>query len=591
MSRRDRSATSPPRKEWSRDDEHVKATRPSIIGIVIPAALALVASAVFFARLTAPGSFLGAVAGIELAQLAANDRLGAAARGPSWRSLGSRHLENCRRLPTWKQHLALGDMLDALVAIERGRRDPAMAARIATEAVAADPENLVARLACGVILDGSMATTEAAESVGARFLALQRIVEGSAPAATSTLHNHQIDASWFDTLASGLRRADTAMALARFADHYEITQHYAALPMIERRISGLADALSEAGRAEDSKLCRSWLVRMLVGVMEDEPDAGTQLLCADLLARTLEDTRPELAVPLRQLRGAYHVHAAAAPTDLGDPSRSPVLDASGYRVILAALVVTLVFAACALGAGLLLGAAIVMLPISAMARVLATRRGRPSQTEPAMHSRRALFRILLCLLGPALVSIILAARITSDSVFSEYWLYVVFLCTGFAGAMFVMLQTMDASRTAASAPPSKDAQRMLRSPWAVVAIIAALPLLAIAAPPSLTANLARWFDLQVPFLSVLLIAFPLLAIICVWRLRARLRMMLLLASVSWALNILVAWVALGFLLGADEGASLKAAYSRRHELNHRLGSNWQQKYLDPVKSAYDITTP
>lgn len=156
--------------------------------------------------------------------------------------------------------------------------------------------------------------------------------------------------------------------------------------------------------------------------------------------------------------------------------------------------------------------------------------------------------------------------------------------------MFVMLQTMDASRPPAAAS-SKDERPRLHNPLAIVAIIAALPLLAIAAPPSLTAHLARWFDLQVPFLSVLLIAFPLLAIVCVWRLRAHLRMLLLMASVTWALNILVAWVALGFLLGADDGASLKAAYSRRHELNHRLGSNWQQKYVYPVKSAYDMATP
>lgn len=587
MSRRDRPAADTRRTEWSRRDKDAKASGPSLIAIVIPAALALFASAVYFAALAAPGGFPMALAGLEASRLNANDKLGPAARGPGWNTLYAQLRAETSGLPTWKPHLALREMFIVLEAVEQGRRDPAYAAEIAREALNTDPANLATRLAYAVVLDRPGTTTQPAPSPETRFEAIRGIVEGSAPAVTSTLYNVPIDRAWFAIVSSNLRRSDTVLALAKFAEHYETTQHYAGLPIVTRRMSALADELAESGRGEEAAQCRAWLVRMLVGIMDTESDAGTLLLCADLLAQTLDTSRPDLARSMRALRDEYHANASEAPSNMIDPSRAPAIEPDSYRARMSALSASAVFAACAIGAGLLFVAAILMLPVQAAWR--AARSGTRDLTAAFAlpHRRGAVARLLMCITGPVILAVVLSARISAEGVFSEYWLYVAFLCTCFSGAMFTALNCLDAARVVLSPDAAGAARQAAKGDRAAVILALAVSLIAILAPPAIVARTARQLDLVAPLLIVLPIVFITWAIYCVWRLRTRLRMLALLASVTWALNIFLALGALGWMMSRDADRRPARIDDPTKELDTRLGADWKDTYLAPIRFAYD----
>lgn len=125
----------------------------------------------------------------------------------------------------------------------------------------------------------------------------------------------------------------------------------------------------------------------------------------------------------------------------------------------------------------------------------------------------------------------------------------------------------------------------------MVAALLALPLLAILAPPSLVAHIARWCDLKVSLLNALLILFPLLAIFCIWRLRAHLRTLAFITAVTCMLNISVAWGALWALHLNDPKIQPPITTSIANDLDIRLGADWRNQYLSPIKTAYDMTTP
>lgn len=581
-----------PRKTDGREcrtNESGPTGRPSWGVTILIAALALVASAVFFVKLTSPKGVVGAFTGQDLARFAANEKAGTP---PNWKSIYQEYDAALKSMPSLHAHAAIRRLLYLVLQVDRGHIDITAASAEIESLAQYDPNNLVMRAALAVLRDQAHRPTTTASFDGEASLARYKVVEssfrGQGPAAFSTLHNKELTAAWFEILAKHFSRRDVAVAWALYPDleNGQVIDHFAALPIIQRRLLDLAQDLDRNGHHADARQCRRWVVQMGLGVLKSETDSGTRLLCADLVSNALEDN-PTGAKAMRQLKADFLTVAESAPVELVDPARTPAVDPTGMRAIVKRLIVTLVFAAMAAGSAIALGAATVLAPVAAVIR----RRSGDGETlpKPALDGRRVLWRIVLTLGIPVLASFYLGGQVASAGIYSEAWMIAVLASLAAIGGQTVVLNVLAIIIPSSNTQEANAKGRVGIADWIWLGLGVVFPACFVLFPAPPIAACLRSIDKILPSPIALGMLFALMLLISLWRLRAGLRSVARVASLTWLLCTMAAWMALWNLAAHSGSAYQDVVASRRlDEVAARLGDNWQAKYLDPWAAEYDI---
>jgi hypothetical protein len=344
-------------------------------------------------------------------------------------------------------------------------------------------------------------------------------------------------------------------------DHGEIKDHYAALPMIQRRLSGLASALADAGDQRSADKCRKWIVETGLGLMESETDTGTRLLCADFVARALHAGDP-VAHALRSVRESFHKRAADAPPDLTSHSRAPALFAGLWYLVL--------------GWNLMAAALFIMGAGAALTLTLASGAGllwRPRLTgveEPAPNRRgRTLWRRFALI---ALFAIIGAftGNWLARHLYSEACLYVWALGVLGIGSLSPFVVAW-ASADYPIAP--------LRCSLVLVAVVIFAFVSLASGPP-----LARILQAMGPRGgAVVLLSASTVAVIsaCLYSHRRSLHGIARSAAVTWCALSIVATAAQANTVFADGDWKLMVATGNRDPFSARLGHDWWDRYNLP----------
>ncbi len=581
--------------------------------------LALVAGTVFLAQLFDTGSMVSAITRVEEKRIFSppddDAATGRVSRAPTWDNIRTAHNAALRSHSLVRRHEGLARLLFLLASVKRGEQDPLSAFAVARPLAEADPDNLVARLALAVIADmGAFHDPEAAPSPDERFARVREIVEGARPVREATLHNAEFSETWHGVVRGFVTRPDVAVSLAEAMPGYLIESQYEVLPIIRDRLVALAAALEEIGHKQAADQCDAWFARLSLGLIEADPDTGTRLLCAELLAETLDKGTPggDGADGLRRLIRDYRAVASAAPIDMAEQSfySRPAVDPDAYRGALFSLVGACVFGLASAGGAVVF---VVACLVAGCGAIVARGKDFHHQTVPGQQHhtvpgqrkrgrsdspstagitpggrpasqvghglserRRPLYALLLVGLIPATVVATVVIRwLASRGLHSEFWGYFAASCAVAVGALWVMALALWMTSSTA------------RTRWRVVVcgLFAVAAMLAVLLPPPVVTRICRSFDLWggVVWLLIPGVVLPVAAalVLC----PARFRTIALAASLFWCSNSVVALTLLQFHGAADKRYQQSVLHGRRDEIAARLGADWQATYLSAAREA------
>ncbi|MFH1419280.1 MAG: hypothetical protein ABII12_13465 [Planctomycetota bacterium] len=543
--------------------------------IGIPTAvLALVAGTVFVAQLLDTRSMFSAIRRVEETRLFSLRDDDAASwrvpREPTWDDVRVAHNTALKTHPLLRKHESMARLLFLLVGVNRGEQDPVSAFAIATPLAEADPENLVTRLAFATLADiRAYDDSITAPSPEERFAHVRQIVESLRPAEQATLYNAEFADTWHGVVRGFIKRPDVAVSLAEAVGGYLIEDQYEALPIIRDRFAALAAALKESGHEQEAGQCVAWIARLTLGLIKADTDTGTRLLCAELLAQTLDEDSVA-ADGLRRLTRDYRAAVAAAPVDMADQSFStrPAVDPDAYRAALRSLVVACVFGLAASGGAVVF----VVAGLAAVFGAIVARGKRPHRLE----LKRSIYAVMLVALIPATaVAVIVVRWLAACGLHSQFWGYFVACCVIAAGAL------------GAAALASWMIAPAAGTRWRVVVcglLAAAATLVALAPPPAVT-RMCRSFDLWAGFAWVLLPGVFVLGAAALFLCPARFRTMAMAAALLWCANSVAALTILQYHGAADKRYQQSVLQGRRDEITARLGANWQDTYLSAAREA------
>ncbi|QDV89800.1 hypothetical protein RAS2_08750 [Phycisphaerae bacterium RAS2] len=340
MTRNDRNAANVPVPAWLGWKRNI-----------FYAALAAIVSAVFIYQLTRPESLLGGMLGWELERIDDASREGAAAPPGSitWAGLFAQLERKMPSLPDARPRAGTAQLIYAVDAVQRGKLSATDAVARLAPAEDAATFNLVARLAYAWLRDRAEANADPSPSPTAspsgnsppppstssasppsstplaRYDSISRILDVQPPATTATLYNDTLHDAWRDVLKTAIRRQDVIASCVRNYRHFDIREHYAALPTIHATFTALARELHTAGHLAQAETIRQWLDRAYMGLIDNERDYATRLLAAELLtdvrAADFYTAAPHHHRPSK-LRDEFH--ARATVIDLVDLYKAPI---------------------------------------------------------------------------------------------------------------------------------------------------------------------------------------------------------------------------------------------------------------------------
>ncbi|MCD4669280.1 MAG: hypothetical protein K8S14_02410, partial [Actinomycetia bacterium] len=359
MSKGKRNRNKHPERKAKRPESDSRS--PSTFDILFPAVLATLVSAALLLQLTSPRSMLSVIRRVEgMALDVRNSHSSGLSRGTTWDDLFRTRDTAIRRHPDMPEHFALASLLRLYAETQRGSWDSREAVEKARDDALQAPDNLIARLVYADLKDRAHQVVASENGAGsavlARFETFRAIVEGDRPVAHVTLFNAECTNIWFGVVQRYMqRRPDVAVSITPAVYHYRIAEHFEVLPVLVRRIATLAADLRASGHEDAANHCIRWIAQAGFGLIDADPDAGTRLLCSDVLLTVL-DEESEAAQRLRDLRRDYHHHAEAAPVDLADQSfvLRPATIPETYDAALRLLLVAVIFALVAGGAGVML---------------------------------------------------------------------------------------------------------------------------------------------------------------------------------------------------------------------------------------------
>jgi len=566
MSRRPRT------KRPQRSAAKPEAARAGLSGwkhTLILAVLACAATAAFFWQLLDETSFFSAIRGVEKASLSRGKSGARAADHPTWDDLYVDLRNRLSALPCARGHAAVAQLLRLVIEIDRGKKMPAEVLGQAQNAFNTDANNLISRLAYAYIADRA-AMSDSSKSLTAlqRFEAMSGIFDQSPPATTSTLYNEDFTSVWREILGRHIKRRDVAANLAVSLDHYQITDHYAALPIIQAFLATLTKDLLAVGRQPETVQCTTWITQTFSELAVSELDSGTGLLCADLIRRSLPEGDTSRG-SLQRLRDDYRARTSQAIPDLTSPMRTPAPISGPLMVLIQKTLGAASLAAVSLGAGLV--------SICAMfAAVVALIVGKRDSFVPNATAKRQTVLKATIVAAIALLCVI-AGMCRAGDLYSEQFVHVWILGFVALGAANAILLACLSGNVNSSFDP-------------IVLFGAVLLGLTCTAfvPGKWAAPMYREIDMRFsfPILEVALIA--VLILIGIVLNRQRLASVARSAAITWLILILFATTAIAESKFVDGDWTLMIYAARKDELSALLGSGWAKKYGVFDATEYDL---
>jgi hypothetical protein len=562
MSRRRpaQSQRRPDRRKPPPSARPLKASPPavSIKSIVIPAILAAIAGAVFIFQILEPTSFLSAIRGVEFNAIPR----------ATWEEMYSEFRSRMAADLVALKHDAADKLISAMAIVEPGPL-PAELKNESTHLIRSDFDNLLSRLTYATLPDFEAA---AAKSCYDRFNNFRRMMESPPQAQGAHLYNEEYTRAWFEVLKTHFRRADVAASAAVTLNHYQIVDHFAALPKLQRRLSEFSAQLRAEGYAEYADACIQWLGQALLGLIDSEKDAGTRLLCAELLEKIAGPNR-QVATDLASLREAYQAGASAAPIDPTHPSRPPVVGTEEFRRVWTPFIAAVVVFLTSIGALVVLGVAVLALAARAIAG---------KNEEPALARGPPMLRSAGIGAACAALMAAICVRAMSHGPYSMAWAALLSLAIIAWGVLTVAL-------TMTSGASSGEMPRKRR--LGVIALTMVALWILAASPPGPIAYFLRRIDLATGGFSLVLAALGVVVLSSTLLVFKNGRLLARSAAVVWMATAITALAILQFHRVQDNRWMQHAAQARLDEFPTRLGPDWQDKYLKSARAAYDIPRP
>jgi len=520
----------------------------------------------------------------------------AEAAGVNRKSLDSAVRRAVEGKPFLAKRFAVSDLLNKLDGVRRGDIDAASVVQAAAAEVDRDAENLLSRMIYAAIVDidfvrqqgpSPVVTTQPVE--GSDGTALQRFnqmrlaIEHDAPARMASLHRNELIRDCTRVVGEFVRRPDVAAVLgrqeaARFRYGREGNVHWSVLPFLFEYILKLAASLREAGHATEAAQCEAWVANCEAGLVRNESDAPTRLLCADLWADTTARSDPANAARVHQFRGDFRAAASAAPVDLCGQGfvHARSVAPREYRWAFVLLIAAVTAGVVGAGAGLTLVVSLIVLPVAVIRARMNRNCMRPVDlTEEGFRPPSGWQSSAVAVGLVGLFAIVFSLRFQVDQFVSEAgMIFVALLVLGTGGAMSVLL--------AALFERSRPAMRLAS------AGAAALFFTAAALPISMHAWSGRFFGLR---LGAELFVFPLIAGIVATSAvlsGAKLRSVAWSSAVVWVVAMGLAVLVYQFHAAADRRYQTAAAAGYEDEVSARLGSGWEAKYFGEALERYDL---
>ena len=553
---------------------------PGLAGTVLCMALALAAGAIFLALTLSPASFLSAYRQVEVSRISEASASGKPSE-TNWVDLRKAIAGRIANTALAVRRDALNNLVNTVIRVDELPGTVSMADADASNTK--DQSNLLAGLCAAVVLDAVTTPSAPARPISAttqpittpdsaelrtRFNGVElRVRRDLSTSGRTTLYNDDVAAVRRDVMAVYFSRADVLAATTEYAAYFAVNGHFAALPILQRRLNALAAALDSAGMTAEAKQCRAWVRRCLWELLTGERDPATRLLCADLLS-TQVDLDAKAAQALRRLVGDYQDRAAAAPIDRADrAARSPAVLPDQYRTVLDRLATAL--SATLAGAGAWLAALICLL-----AALVSRRRNDSSETGTIKSLfPRATINWTHVIIGAICFPVAgkgLAWHLSGRGI-SEDWAIVSAIVSMVIGFVLPILF------------PFRHSNRPGRTVAALG--IAVFLLVLVFIEPTTISWALRTPPLRAhPWIGVAVIAH----LICFAA--------LYLGPASWhrktrdAAILSLCWLVVGavgyqFHRAADDSYLSRVAEARADEFASRLGSDWQDRYLADIKKT------
>lgn len=462
----------------------------------------------------------------------------------------------------------------------RNTRDPLLLDKCARY-VDLDKRNFIPRMLYALLLESRQRRTDTRPAD--RLQAMRDVLSAPPSLSNCTTYANEYRRGLEDVFATTTKRPDVAGSMASqwFPSFTVPNERWSTLlPDIVQQLADLRDDLRAAGDAAGANECERWLARFCLGIIQSSSDDSTQCLAADLLARTLKDM-PEVTKPLRQMIAAHTVNTPNIGTDWAAQMKfDPIapLTPGSYeraleRLLLWGLLVTLAAGA---GFAFVFGVFSIVAPTD-IASVTPENRPRWWQS--------ALLVVVVAVLVPTIFAVIRADIFgAAQPFYSETFAIAVLQAMPFLSISVILIHAI--IRTW----PHCDMSKRIRRGWpALLLFLACGMFLAIPAPT--TAKFLRAVNYGFPQLwwsAVGMLVFTIFAVLVA---RVPARYLSRSAASTWLCFAVLACVAMGLHVRADHQYQRDVVQAYRDPMAARVGADWREKYIEPVKNAFNPPIP
>ncbi|MCG8409119.1 MAG: hypothetical protein MI923_28280 [Phycisphaerales bacterium] len=443
----------------------------------------------------------------------------------------------------------------------------------------ADGENFVTRLAAAFVYVRELdARNNPVPDALTRYKHCKDMIIQGVPSRRTRLYRKEYSAVWHSALEAFILREDVRTVLSiRMPQQFSQTHddHYQGLQILCDDLRQLSRALRRDGHTAEAVRCEQWLTRLTLGLLEQEADAPTQLLCARLLLDA-HKSNSAVATPLQALVEDYHRHADSSPRDLTDQSLSsfggPAVDPAKYLSAFGSLVVVALL--CCLAAGGML-----LFLFTAPFAVLKRKTIEPdSMPVPKL---RWYGRGLILLLPSSFTCTLLVAKATG-SFYSATWIALVVAVTLSLGALYAVVCAGFFEKTGLKAYGLR---------MAITSTFALVLLAMLALSPSTLTSIGRKLDLLIGAVVIVVPTLVTMILAGIVICPARLRAIASAAALAWCVNISAALAVLQYHRWADSRHRQAVVEARKDEFAAVLGKGWREKYVTPVRDALELEAP
>lgn len=503
---------------------------------------------------------------------------------PTFAAIVRQYSSAAQKRESVRNYRAVKQARDAYAAAVDENRPPSQA-DLGTAAAAAqvDRYNFVPRLLLTAILDGMR---EPQASPADRLAAMEDVFEAVPIQTACTTYDDEYRDQLLKAFAASDLRPDIAASMASqwYSNVWDYRSiWFSILPPLADQLMTLRNELAAAGNAEGAAQCERWLTRFCIGLIDTSNDTAVQCLAADVLAHHLK-RKPDVAKPMRRLVDAhtstarYHGADWAAQIKSNGDSPQASLAPGEYESAFERLVLYTIFIGLAMSAALafVFGIASALTPTD--------------KSTTHLHSSRRpwhpLARLVLIVIAiPTLLAILNANVIgPNQSFYSQSLAVAVMQAVVFLGISVIMIHA------ACAAWPDRNIAAQVRRIWPAILMCVACSLF-LAMPAASAARLLRSVNYAFPqnlWSAAAMVLFTMFAVLVA---RVPARSLARSAAGAWLCFALFACITMRLHVNADHAYQRAIVAAHRDPMAARVGEDWKQEYLEPVKKAFTPPIP